>query len=76
MWTTRDWPPRDRNATGLITRMKYPTVAAQAIEEKQMQPTIMVQTRPSGAMPRDTECQGRRVADAPSPVRGASGPSG
>jgi enterochelin esterase-like enzyme len=45
------------NATSLITRMKYPTVAAQAIEEKQMKPSILVLMRPSVAMPRDTECQ-------------------
>ena len=45
------------NPTSLITRMKYPTVAAQAIQRKQMQPTIMVLMRPSVAMPRDTECQ-------------------
>jgi enterochelin esterase-like enzyme len=45
------------NATSLITRMKYPTVAAQAIEQKQMRPTVMVLMRPSVAMPRDTECQ-------------------
>ena len=45
------------NPTSLITRMKYPTVAAQAIQEHQMQPTIMVLMRPSVAMPRDTECQ-------------------
>ena len=44
-------------AQNLITRMKYPTVAAQAIYEKQMQPSIMVLMRPSVAMPRDTECQ-------------------
>ncbi|MFD0329927.1 alpha/beta hydrolase [Streptacidiphilus monticola] len=41
----------------LITRMKYPTVAAQAIQQHQMQPTILVLMRPSVAMPRDTECQ-------------------
>ena len=45
------------NATNLVTRMKYPTVAAQAIEEKQMRPTILVMMRPSVEMPRDTECQ-------------------
>ncbi len=41
----------------LITRMKYPTVAAQAIYQKQLQPTVLVLMRPSVAMPRDTECQ-------------------
>ncbi|MEY9962046.1 enterochelin esterase-like enzyme [Streptacidiphilus sp. MAP12-16] len=40
----------------LITRMKYPTVVAQAIYQKQMQPTILVMMRPSVAMPRDNEC--------------------
>ncbi|MFC1418268.1 alpha/beta hydrolase [Streptacidiphilus cavernicola] len=45
------------NATSLITRMKYPTVAAQAIQQQQMSPTILVLMRPSVAMPRDTECQ-------------------
>ena len=44
-------------AENLISRMKYPTVAAQAIYEKQLQPTVMVLMRPSVAMPRDTECQ-------------------
>jgi enterochelin esterase-like enzyme len=43
-------------AENLITRMKYPTVAAQAIYQQQMQPTVMVLMRPSVAMPRDTEC--------------------
>jgi len=43
-------------AENLITRMKYPTVAAQAIYQKQLQPTVMVLMRPSVAMPRDTEC--------------------
>jgi S-formylglutathione hydrolase FrmB/drug/metabolite transporter superfamily protein YnfA len=41
----------------LITRMKYPTVAAQAIYQKQLQPTLLVLMRPSVQMPRDTECQ-------------------
>ena len=41
----------------LITRMKYPTVAAQAIYQKQLQPTVLVLMRPSVQMPRDTECQ-------------------
>ena len=41
----------------LITRMKYPTIAAQAIYQKQLQPTVLVLMRPSVAMPRDTECQ-------------------
>jgi enterochelin esterase-like enzyme len=45
------------NATSLVTRMKYPTVAAQAIHKKEMQPTILVLMRPSVALPRDTECQ-------------------
>ena len=44
-------------AVNLITRMKYPTVAAQAIYEKQMQPTVLVLLRPTVAPPRDTECQ-------------------
>ena len=44
------------NATSLVTRMKYPTVAAQAIHKKEMQPTILVLMRPSVAMPRDNEC--------------------
>jgi S-formylglutathione hydrolase FrmB len=44
------------NATSLVTRMKYPTVAAQAIHKNEMQPTILVLLRPSVAMPRDTEC--------------------
>lgn len=44
------------NATSLVTRMKYPTVAAQAIHENQMKPTILVLMRPSVAMPRDNEC--------------------
>ena len=41
----------------LITRMKYPTVAAQAIYQRQLQPTVLVLMRPSVQMPRDTECQ-------------------
>ena len=41
----------------LITRMKYPTIAAQAIYQKQLQPTVLVLMRPSVRMPRDTECQ-------------------
>ncbi|WP_042396492.1 alpha/beta hydrolase [Streptacidiphilus carbonis] len=41
----------------LVTRMQYPTVAAQAIQEKQMQPTILVLMRPAVNLPRDTECQ-------------------
>jgi len=41
----------------LITRMKYPTIAAQAIYQKQLQPTVLVLMRPSVQMPRDTECQ-------------------
>jgi enterochelin esterase-like enzyme len=41
----------------LITRMKYPTVAAQAIYQQQLQPTVLVLMRPSVQMPRDTECQ-------------------
>ncbi|MFC1410669.1 alpha/beta hydrolase [Streptacidiphilus sp. N1-12] len=45
------------NAQSLVTRMKYPTVAAQAIHENEMKPTILVLMRPSVAMPRDTECQ-------------------
>jgi enterochelin esterase-like enzyme len=43
-------------AENLVTRMQYPTVAAQAIFQKQMKPTILVLMRPSVAMPRDTEC--------------------
>lgn len=43
--------------TNLVTRMQYPTVAAQAIHEKQMQPTILVMMRPAVNLPRDTECQ-------------------
>ncbi|MHA6762266.1 alpha/beta hydrolase [Streptacidiphilus sp. PAMC 29251] len=45
------------NAQSLVTRMKYPTVAAQAIHQNEMKPTILVLMRPSVAMPRDTECQ-------------------
>jgi enterochelin esterase-like enzyme len=41
----------------LITRMKYPTIAAQAIHQNQLQPTVLVLMRPSVQMPRDTECQ-------------------
>ncbi|WP_042385517.1 alpha/beta hydrolase [Streptacidiphilus melanogenes] len=41
----------------LISRMKYPTIAAQAIYQKKMPPTVMVLLRPSVAMPRDNECQ-------------------
>lgn len=41
----------------LVTRMQYPTVAAQAIQQKQMQPTILVMMRPAVNLPRDTECQ-------------------
>ncbi|MFC5906570.1 alpha/beta hydrolase [Streptacidiphilus monticola] len=41
----------------LISRMKVHTVAAQAIYRKQMQPAVLVLTRPSVALPRDTECQ-------------------
>jgi S-formylglutathione hydrolase FrmB len=41
----------------LISRMKYPTIAAQAIYQKKMPPTVMVLMRPSVAMPRDNECQ-------------------
>jgi S-formylglutathione hydrolase FrmB len=37
--------------------MKYPTIAAQAIYQKKMPPTVMVLLRPSVAMPRDNECQ-------------------
>jgi enterochelin esterase-like enzyme len=44
-------------AVNLITRMKYPTVVAQAIYQKQMQPTVLVLMRPTVAPPRDTECQ-------------------
>lgn len=44
------------SAENLVTRMQYPTVAAQAIYAKEMKPTIMVLMRPSVAMPRDTEC--------------------
>ncbi|MEZ0091428.1 alpha/beta hydrolase [Streptacidiphilus sp. EB129] len=40
----------------LISRMKYPTIAAQAIYQQKMQPTILVMMRPSVAMPRDNEC--------------------
>ncbi|MFC1419075.1 alpha/beta hydrolase [Streptacidiphilus cavernicola] len=50
-------------AQNLITRMKYPTVAAQAIVKGAMQPTVLVLMRPSVAMPRDTECQD--VPDGP-----------
>jgi S-formylglutathione hydrolase FrmB len=41
----------------LISRMKYPTIAAQSIYQKKMPPTVMVLLRPSVAMPRDNECQ-------------------
>ncbi|WP_037602159.1 alpha/beta hydrolase [Streptacidiphilus rugosus] len=41
----------------LVSRMKYPTIAAQAIYQKKMQPTVMVLMRPAVAMPRDNECQ-------------------
>ncbi|MEZ0068855.1 enterochelin esterase-like enzyme [Streptacidiphilus sp. MAP12-20] len=41
----------------LISRMKYPTIAAQAIYQQKMPPTVMVLMRPSVAMPRDNECQ-------------------
>ncbi|WP_042406192.1 alpha/beta hydrolase [Streptacidiphilus carbonis] len=44
-------------AHNLISRMKYPTLAAQAIVRGAMQPTVLVMMRPSVAMPRDTECQ-------------------
>ncbi|WP_042366192.1 alpha/beta hydrolase [Streptacidiphilus neutrinimicus] len=44
-------------AENLISRMKYPTIAAQAIYQKKMPPTVMVLLRPSVAMPRDNECQ-------------------
>ncbi|WP_037574772.1 alpha/beta hydrolase [Phaeacidiphilus oryzae] len=44
-------------ASNLVTRMKYPTVVAQAIQEHQMQPTVLVLLRPTVAPPRDTECQ-------------------
>jgi S-formylglutathione hydrolase FrmB len=44
-------------ALNLITRMKYPTLAAQAIYERQMPPTVLVLLRPTVAPPRDTECQ-------------------
>ncbi|MEY9847605.1 alpha/beta hydrolase [Streptacidiphilus sp. MAP5-3] len=41
----------------LISRMKYPTIAAQDIYRKKMPPTVMVLMRPSVVMPRDNECQ-------------------
>ncbi|MFC1413005.1 alpha/beta hydrolase [Streptacidiphilus sp. N1-12] len=47
----------------LITRMKYPTIAAQAIHQGTMQPTVLVLMRPSVAVPRDTECED--VPDGP-----------
>jgi S-formylglutathione hydrolase FrmB len=43
--------------SNLVTRMKYPTVVAQAIREHRMQPTVLVLLRPTVAPPRDTECQ-------------------
>ena len=40
----------------LITRLKYPELAASAIARKEMPPTVMVFLRPTLAPPRDTEC--------------------
>jgi S-formylglutathione hydrolase FrmB len=44
-------------ASNLITRMKYPTLVAQAVYQRQMPPTVLVLLRPTVAPPRDTECQ-------------------
>jgi S-formylglutathione hydrolase FrmB len=37
--------------------MKYPTLVAQAVYQRQMPPTVLVLLRPTVAPPRDTECQ-------------------
>ncbi|MEO3810120.1 alpha/beta hydrolase-fold protein [Sphaerisporangium sp. B11E5] len=47
------YPGDPRN---LISRMNMPAVAARAIEEGRMPPTVLVLTRPTVAPPRDTEC--------------------
>ncbi len=44
------------DARNLITRMNMPTVAAKAIDQHEMPPTILVLMRPTIVPPRDTEC--------------------
>lgn len=43
-------------AESLITRMRYPQIAAEHIERGTMQPMVMIMMRPSVVPPRDTEC--------------------
>ncbi|WP_214413072.1 alpha/beta hydrolase [Sphaerisporangium fuscum] len=44
------------DARNLITRMELPTRLAQAIDNHEIRPTVMVLMRPTVAPPRDTEC--------------------
>lgn len=45
------------DARNLITRLNYPGIALQLMQSGRMRPVVLVLTRPSPAMPRDTECE-------------------
>ncbi|MFC4529667.1 alpha/beta hydrolase [Sphaerisporangium dianthi] len=51
------------DARNLVTRMDMPAVAAKAIDEHEMAPTVLVLMRPTIVPPRDTECMD--VPDGP-----------